>query len=100
MSMVGNAPNMDEALAQNKYEVAEESHIEFVSDISTCDSSSFDKLVNACPAGLYRRTETGAQTFDFSGCLECGTCRVLCGDTIISRWRNPSAGCGVDYRFG
>ncbi len=28
-------------------------------------------------------TRNGDLAFDFAGCLECGTCRVLCGETIV-----------------
>ena len=41
------------------------------------------KLVNGCPAGLYTLQENGDLAFDFAGCLECGTCRVLCGETMV-----------------
>ena len=33
-------------------------------------------------------------------CLECGTCRIACGDTIIKKWVNPGPTMGVEYRFG
>ena len=60
----------------------------------------FDKLVKCCPAGLYRYEEDGSTSFDYAGCLECGTCRILCGNTIVSKWENPAFGNGVSYRFG
>lgn len=42
-----------------------------------------------CPAALYKRDEDGNVSFDYAGCLECGTCRIICGDTIIKKWENP-----------
>ncbi len=91
--------NVDEFLALNKYEVDEgRAHIELVDDPSDAE---FDKLVMVCPAALYKRDpETGAKTFDYAGCLECGTCRIACGDTIIAKWQNPGPTMGVEYRFG
>jgi len=91
--------NVDEFLALNKYEVDEgRAHIELVEDPSDAE---FDKLVMVCPAALYKRDpETGAKTFDYAGCLECGTCRIACGDTIIAKWQNPGPTMGVEYRFG
>lgn len=91
--------NVDEYLALNRYEVDEESaHIELVADPSDAE---FDKLVMVCPAALYRRdAETGEKSFDYAGCLECGTCRIACGDTIVAKWRNPGPTMGVEYRFG
>lgn len=91
--------NVDEYLALNRYEVDEESaHIELAADPSDAE---FDKLVMVCPAALYRRdAETGEKSFDYAGCLECGTCRIACGDTIVATWRNPGPTMGVEYRFG
>ncbi len=39
-------------------------------------------------------------SFDCAGCLECGTCRVLCGDTILKKWEFPQGTFGVEFRFG
>ena len=90
--------NVDEYLSLNKYEVDEENaHIELVDDP---DDEEFDKLVLLCPAGLYRRDENGNKSFDYAGCLECGTCRIACGDTIIKKWENPQPSMGVEYRYG
>ena len=91
--------NVDEYLALNRYEVDEEcAHIELVDDP---DDAEFDKLVMVCPAALYRRDpDTGAKSFDYAGCLECGTCRIACGGTIVKKWQNPGPTMGVEYRFG
>lgn len=91
--------NVDEYLSANRYEVDEENaHIELVGDPSDAE---FDKLVMVCPAALYRRDpETGEKSFDYAGCLECGTCRIACGDTIVAKWENPGPTMGVEYRFG
>ena len=42
----------------------------------------------------------GVKSFDYAGCLECGTCRIACGDTIVKKWRYPGPTMGVEYRFG
>lgn len=90
--------NVDEFLSTNKYEVDEGNpHIELVEDP---DDAEFDKLVLVCPAALYKRDEDGTKSFDYAGCLECGTCRIACGDTIIAKWANPGPTMGVEYRFG
>ncbi|GHT79259.1 ferredoxin-like protein YdiT [Actinomycetota bacterium] len=90
--------NVDEFLALNKYEVDEDqAHIKLVDEPS---EEEFLKLVRVCPAALYKIDENGAQSFDYAGCLECGTCRIICGDTIIKQWQNPSATMGVEYRYG
>jgi len=90
--------NVDEKLSLNKYEVDEaNAHIILKEDI---DNAEFDKLVLACPAALYKRDEDGRKVFDYAGCLECGTCRVLCGETILEKWSFPGPTMGVEYRWG
>lgn len=98
MSTIEIEVNVDEYLSLNKYEVDEENaHIELVDDP---DDAEFDKLIRACPAALYKRDEDGVKSFDYAGCLECGTCRIACGGTIIKKWANPQPTMGVEYRFG
>lgn len=90
--------NVDEKLAVNKFLVDEGNpHIVLKDDVSDAE---FDKLVLCCPAGLYKRDEDGVKTFDCAGCLECGTCRVLCRDTILEKWTYLQGGMGISYRFG
>lgn len=90
--------NVDELLAVNKYDVdGDNAHIELVGDP---DTEEFLKLVRVCPAALYRIDEHGTKTFDYAGCLECGTCRIACGDTIVRKWDNPAPSMGVQYRYG
>lgn len=98
MSKFDITVNVDEYLAVNKYEVDEDNpHIELADDI---DDAEFDKLVRVCPAALYKRDEEGNKSFDYAGCLECGTCRIVCGDTIVKKWKFPEPTMGVEYRFG
>ena len=98
MSTIDIEVNVDEYLSLNKYEVDEENaHIELVDDP---DDAEFDKLIRVCPAALYKRDEDGVKSFDYAGCLECGTCRIACGGTIIKKWANPQPTMGVEYRFG
>ena len=90
--------NIDQYLALNKYEVDEgNAHIELVDEPSL---EEFLKLVRVCPAALYKINDEGKQTFDHAGCLECGTCRIVCGTTIIKKWENPQPTMGVQYRYG
>lgn len=100
MSRVTNdmVVNVDEYLALNKYDVDEEgSHIDV--DLDGSDAE-FDKLMLVCPAGLYKRDADGRKSFDYAGCLECGTCRICCGDTIITKCKYPGTAMGVEYRYG
>ena len=90
--------NVDELIAVNKYEVDEDrAHIERVEEP---DSEACKTRVRGCPAALYKIDEDGATSFDYAGCLECGTCRIACEGTIVRKWENPQPTMGVEYRFG
>lgn len=90
--------NVDVKLGVNKFHVDEENpHIVVKNNP---DMKEFDKLVIACPAGLYKKLDDGSIRFDYAGCLECGTCRILCGKTILEKWEFPRGGFGVEYRHG
>lgn len=90
--------NVDVKLGVNKFFVDEENaHVELVDNP---DRKEFNKLISACPAGLYKLDEDGQPQFDYAGCLECGTCRILCGDTILSKWEYPQGTFGIEFRCG
>lgn len=93
--------NVDELLTNNKYDVDEgNAHIELSGDAASLPDDEFQKLVRLCPAALYRQDEDGRRSFDYAGCLECGTCRIACEGTIVSKWENPAPLMGVVYRYG
>lgn len=90
--------NVDQKLGLDKFYVDEENaHIVLKESI---DMKEYEKLMLACPAGLYKLDEKGGVHFDYAGCLECGTCRVLCGKTIIEKWEFPVGTLGVEFRYG
>lgn len=90
---------MDDKLGLDKFRTDEGmSHIEI--DQTYSDRAEIDRLILACPAGLYSLDEDGRLSFDFEGCLECGTCRVLCGGKAVKRWDYPRGDMGVNYRKG
>jgi ferredoxin like protein len=57
------------------------------------------KAILACPAGLYSLMDSGDVVLTIDGCLECGTCRYVCGEEVLS-WNYPEGGIGVQYRYG
>lgn len=57
------------------------------------------QAVRICPAGLYSHAEGGIVTLTIDGCLECGTCRYVCGGDVLE-WTYPEGGTGVQFRFG
>ncbi|WP_101721443.1 ferredoxin family protein [Eggerthella timonensis] len=90
--------NVDECLSLNKYNV-DEGHAHILLD-ENGPLDEFMKLVRVCPAALYKIDDEGARSFDYAGCLECGTCRIACGDTIVVSWENPQPSMGIEYRYG
>lgn len=90
---------VEEKLAVNKFFVDEEhAHIEINKDYS--DKQDILKLVKACPAGLYKLDQNSTLTFDYAGCLECGTCRVLSKGRVVTKWDYPESGFGIEFRLG
>ena len=57
------------------------------------------KMVLICPAGLYSVNEQGGTSLTLDGCLECGTCRLVCGTDVLE-WSYPEGGTGVQFRYG
>lgn len=55
--------------------------------------------MKACPAGLYKRDDGGVR-FDYAGCLECGTCRILGLGSALEQWEYPRGTFGVEFRYG
>lgn len=83
-------------LGANKFNVYEEkSHIEV--DKQHADKEEVNRVVRICPAALYTEEENGVR-FDYLGCLECGTCRVLSGGKVVKEWEYPVGSFGVGFR--
>lgn len=104
---------LQELLAKNKFQVDdEERHITLNKEI--CTQCQNKPCIYACPAGLYTlRTDKGTVppadasnrkdgeiSFDDAGCLECGTCRVICPKPGAIKWNYPRGTFGIIYRYG
>jgi len=88
-----------ELLSLNKFTVdEEEAHIELDKEI--CRKCSEKPCLVVCPAVLYTLDKSGEISFDYAGCLECGTCRVMCKNKGIVKWVYPRGTFGVSFRFG
>ena len=55
----------------------DDDHAHIKVDKEICKTCPGKPCTYACPAGLYTVKE-GDISFDYAGCLECGTCRVVC----------------------
>jgi ferredoxin like protein len=88
-----------ELLSLDKFNVdEEEAHILLDKDI--CSKCQDKPCLLVCPAVLYRLDKNGDITFDYAGCLECGTCRVMCKNRGIIKWEYPRGTFGVSFRYG
>jgi ferredoxin like protein len=57
-------------------------------------------MTTACPAGCYSKNDSGQVEISVDGCVECGTCRIVCAVTGEIEWNYPRGGFGVAYKFG
>ncbi|HHY60785.1 MAG TPA: ferredoxin family protein [Clostridia bacterium] len=91
--------SVEQKLAVDKFYIDEGNpHIILKENIT--DREALEKIIKACPAGLYALNPDGSVRFDFAGCLECGTCRVLGLGTVLDLWQYPQGTCGVEFRYG
>ena len=90
--------NIDEIFDNTSFTIDREAHIVLNYDVcSDCDNRG---CVNSCPARCYTWSEEEQKmTFVHDGCLECGTCYVVCHRNAFTRWRYPRGGVGVAYRM-
>ncbi len=89
--------SVEKRLTLTKFNIHKEPHI--VVDTSKCEKCEEKPCIYACPAGLYQLDENGKLVFIYEGCLECGTCRLICPYGAVS-WNYPPGGYGVWYKFG
>ena len=88
-----------ELLSLNRFNVDEEEpHI--VLDKKVCSGCKETPCLVVCPAVLYKLDKAGEISFDYAGCLECGTCRIMCKHQGIVKWVYPRGTFGVSYRCG
>ena len=91
--------NVAEKLGVNKY-TTDEHHAHIKINKEYPDKAEFDRVIRVCPAALYSEDENGTRYFDYLGCLECGTCRVLSESKVVESWNFPYGTFGIQYRFG
>ncbi len=93
--------NVEEKLFQNRYKVdVGRPHIQ-IRDPDVCRSQcQAQQCTTCCPAGCYTPEGNGAVTLITDGCLECGTCRVICTEFRNVDWEYPRGGFGILFKFG
>lgn len=63
-------------------------------------SAALVALTTVCPAKCYEMNDKGQVEVTPDGCMECGTCRVLCEAAGDISWDYPRGGYGVLFKFG
>lgn len=91
--------DVETKLFQNRYLVdAERPHIRIRVPALGEQKCAARPCVTCCPAGCY--TTAGRKiTLITDGCLECGTCRIVCTQRNLD-WEYPRGGYGIQYKFG
>jgi len=99
MDMATLAARVEEKLFQNRYLVdAGKPHITIAPH--SAPSKNLLAMTTLCPAGCYAENGAGQVEIAPDGCLECGTCRVVCAATGEIEWTYPRGGFGVLFKFG
>lgn len=91
-----SSASIEDKLANNKYDIDKEVHISIQEDI--CKKCDEHYCLYACPADCFKLTEDHI-TFSYEGCLECGSCKIVCDKDAID-WTLPRAGFGICYQYG
>lgn len=88
--------NIDDKLALNLYHVDQDPHIQIDQEI--CRQCPHKLCTYVCPVENYTLNDDNDIVFAWEGCLECGTCRIVCDREAIT-WDYPRGGYGISYRF-
>ena len=91
---------VEDKLFQNRYRVdADRPHIS-VKDVTVCtDLCTTRQCTVCCPAGCWS-FDDGKIGLMTDGCLECGTCRIVCDEFKNVDWSYPRGGYGILFKFG
>jgi ferredoxin like protein len=91
---------VEEKLYQNRYRVdADRPHIR-IKDAAVCSTCETKACTYCCPASCYTEEGNGRITLITDGCLECGTCRIICSENQNVEWEYPRGGYGILFKFG
>jgi ferredoxin like protein len=72
-----------------------------ITDPGRCQDCRYKPCLNICPSGVFRRTGRPAEPVAvlYRQCIECGACRLACGEENIS-FAYPQGGHGVVFHQG
>lgn len=92
---------VEEKLFQNRYRVdTGRPHIA-IRNAEICTNECADQQCTVCcPAGCYTLEGNGRVVLISDGCMECGTCRIICDEHRNVAWEYPRGGYGILFKFG
>lgn len=93
------APKVESKLFSNRY-LVDGKHPHIKVKPHDKPSKALVSLTHICPAGCYSMNDKGQVEIAVDGCLECGTCRIVCAPTGEIEWSYPRGGFGVLFKFG
>lgn len=92
---------VEEKLFQDRYRVdTGRPHIRIKNARVCLDHCQQKPCTVCCPAGCYTLDETDRVILITDGCLECGTCRIICDEYENIDWAWPRGGFGILFKFG
>lgn len=93
--------NVEEKLFQNRYKVDHgRPHISIIDPVICSAECGTQQCTHVCPAACYKAEGNGSVSLITDGCLECGTCRIICNDFKNVAWEYPRGGYGILFKFG
>ncbi|MER9867312.1 ferredoxin family protein [Mesorhizobium sp. M0136] len=99
MTIAVTKSRVEDKLYQNRYLVdSGRPHIKVLPHDTP--SANLLALTHVCPAKCYELNDKGQVEITADGCMECGTCRILCETTGEIEWNYPRGGFGVLFKFG
>ena len=92
---------VEEKLFQNRYRVDTGRPHVLIKNADICSNECADQQCTVCcPAGCYTLEGNGRVVLISDGCMECGTCRVICDEHRNLDWEYPRGGYGILFKFG
>ncbi|MER9419428.1 ferredoxin family protein [Mesorhizobium sp. M0306] len=99
MTIAVTKSRVEDKLYQNRYLVdSGRPHIKVLPHERP--SANLLALTYVCPAKCYELNDKGQVEITADGCMECGTCRILCETSGEIEWNYPRGGFGVLFKFG
>jgi len=100
-AVLSHSVNVEDKLFQNRYKVDHgRPHIQ-IKDAAICSNDCKSQACTyICPAACYKAEGNRMVTLITDGCLECGSCRVICNEHANVAWEYPRGGHGILFKFG